>query len=318
MFRSSQIPRASRRFASVVTELSNDALPAGTGRGPFVELPQFKPLGNPSHLLNVTLPRHSTLNIRNGAIVALNGDLSHITTTPVLWYQQLFVTEPASLLVSGRTDRGDIYTILDASKHQWTVLRGDNVIAWLGFDLKLERVATFDKFTSLQTSGKGTIVVNGKNQLFDVEVAPGESILVNPNVVVATTAPLQPKVLHGRTRASEYVPPGVWTTVRVLRRPLDYLPESVAITVRLALSNTSRLLHERWTSVTEPLRHNRELQKALASVKQAWLTLLLHAKALLFRKPIFVEVTGPAKLLLANDSQVPNRRIFSKREINKL
>ena len=94
---------AGNTTTDISSAISSQNLLQGTGSGPFIELPQFSPVGHGHDLLNVKMPQSSNLNIRTGALIAMNGDLDGLTSTnrqleAGLSYQVLQSEESVSLI----------------------------------------------------------------------------------------------------------------------------------------------------------------------------------------------------------------------------
>ncbi|ODV80637.1 uncharacterized protein CANTADRAFT_37599, partial [Suhomyces tanzawaensis NRRL Y-17324] len=167
------------------------AKPTVTGNGPFVALPEFEPIGSPSHLLNVSLPSSSKLNIRSGSMVAIDGDLSKLASTtrwltPHTDYEEVRTNAAVSLVINGNGENYSIIDIKDA-REQWSILRDDSIVAWTGFSLKLTPTSIVRRENSFLSYGKGVIVVNSPTQLLEITLKEGEEMVVNPDSLVATS-----------------------------------------------------------------------------------------------------------------------------------
>lgn len=326
----SKIFGTSSKAIPVINELSNENLPNGTGRGPFIELPKFKAIGEPSNLLNIQLPKSSSLNIRNGSIVAINGELSAIKSEPKLLsgstrYQQLFTEAPVSLLVNGTLSNKkqiENYSIINVEEkgEEWTILNEESLIAWTGLNLELVPTTTFDKFSSLKTTGKGVVVVNGKNQLFDITLANNETIIVNPNSVIASTIKtFYPQILKNNTVFTEIIPESVPRLFRLAKKPLNYIPPVFSITINKKLQDAKTATKNGYQSGVKSLG----IEQYLLAVRNVWRALVQFVRLnvlvyLAKRKPIYFRVTGPGKLLINNDKLVANLVLFTKEEIDSM
>lgn len=314
----------------VINELSNENLPNGTGRGPFIELPKFKAIGEPSNLLSISLPKSASLNIRNGSIVAINGDLTAIKSEPKSLsgsarYQQLFTEALVSLLVNGTINNKkqiENYSIINVEEkgEEWTILNEQSLIAWTGLNLELVPTTTFDKLSSVKTKGKGVIVVNGSNQLFDITLANNESIIINPNTVIASTiSDFDPQILKNNTIYTELIPQSIPKLFQLFKKPFDYIPSVVSITVNQWVQDTKRTLRRNYQSALKLLG----LQPYFLAIANYWRASVQFIRlnilvSIAKRKPIYFRLTGPGKLLVNNDKLVANLTLFSKQEIDAI
>mmetsp|Transcript_5763 Transcript_5763/g.6917 ORF Transcript_5763/g.6917 Transcript_5763/m.6917 type:complete len:328 (-) Transcript_5763:104-1087(-) len=286
-------------------EISNENLPKGTGKGPFIELPTFKPLGNPSDLLNITLPQSSKLSIRNGTIIGINGDLKNLTSVPQILhkteYQELMSNTSVSLLISGGMNN---YSIIEVNsiEDKWTILNDKNIIAWTGFNLQLNPIDVLEKCNSFQTNGKGIIVVNGEEQLFDITLNANEQILINPNSLIAYNSSISYATLNSP-----------WT------QPLSFFRKFQFPTIAQSfIGSIKSFIGSQYSRVITSLGINDQmnvLKNYYNSVKQ-FVTFNIINK--LYNKPIYFKITGPGRLLLDNNNHIPNRKNFSKKEINDI
>lgn len=299
--------------------LSNKTLPTGTGSGPFIELPDFTPLGSPSHILSITVPRSSHLNIRSGAVVAINGDLGAVSgTTQQLTknteYQALYTEEPLSLLVNGDSQKDSSnrsYTVLEVTdkSEKWTVLRDDSIVAWTGYDFQLDAAPILEKHRSFVTNGKGFLVVGGQDQLFDVLLQKGEEMAINPASLVATTAVFRPEVLGGTLRHKA-------------ARLGDYMPFSVpSLGLRKVFSSIKGVFSDNYRKLL--LSQQPELRRYLNIGGLYWHKVASFLRldvyvALAKRAPIFYNVKGPGRLLISNSALKGNSHTFSYREIERI
>lgn len=305
--------------------LSNKNLPTGTGSGPFIELPDFTPLGSPSHILNVTVPRSSHLNIRSGAVVAINGDLAAVSgTTQQLSenteYQALYTESPLSLLVNGDSKTGSSsrsYSVIEVDdlNEKWTILSDNSIVAWTGYDFQLDAAPILEKHHSFVTNGKGSLVVSGQDQLFDVVLQKDEQMSINPASLVATTAVFGPEVLGGTLRQK---------TAQLS----DWMPFSVpSFGLGLAFSIIKGAFSSTRGRFSDYYRHFLSRQPTIGNYltlggvywRKMATFLRLHVYVALFKRaPIFYRVKGPGRLLISNRAMEANTNTFSYREIEHI
>ncbi|CAG90810.1 DEHA2G17622p [Debaryomyces hansenii CBS767] len=286
-------------------ELSNDNLPKVTGNGPFIELPSFKPLGNPSDLLNITLPQSSKLSIRNGTIIGINGDLKKLSSVPQILhkteYQELTSNSSVSLLINGGMNN---YSIIEVNsiEDKWTILNDKSIIAWTGFNLQLKPIELLERCNSFQTDGKGIIIVNGEEQLFDITLSPNEQILINPNSLVASNSSISYSTLNRP-----------WT------EPLKFSRNFQLPTIFNSYINSFKsFISSRYSRIIISLGIINQM-KILRSYYHSFKKLIIYNVINKFyNKPIYFKITGPGRLLLDNNVHLTNRKNFTKKEINDI
>lgn len=286
-------------------EISNDNLPIVTGNGPFIELPSFKPLGNPSDLLNITMPQSSKLNIRNGTILGINGDLKNLSSVPQILhkteYQELTSNSSVSLLINGGMNN---YSIIEVNNidDKWTILNDENIIAWTGFNLQLNPIEVLEKRNSFQSDGKGIIVVNGEEQLFEITLGSNEQMLINPNSLIAYNSTIDYATLKNP-----------WTQpfqfVRNLQLPAILHPH---------INSFKSFLSKRYLRLVTSLGIHHQIN----TFTHHWNTLKMFVRFniinKLYNKPIYFKITGPGRLLLDNNNHSRNGKNFTKKEINDI
>ncbi|KAK6200189.1 uncharacterized protein RJT21DRAFT_114618 [Scheffersomyces amazonensis] len=316
---------SSRSLSTSFTRLNNISIaerPQFTGNGPFIELPEFNPIGSPSKLLNITLPQSSRLNIRHGSIVAINGDIGQLVSytrslTKFTTYQELHSQDSVSFIINGNNKN---YTILnsESTTKPWTILNDENIIAWTGYNFQLEPIKVLEKFRSFQTSGKGTIVINGDNELFDINLNENESILLNPTSLIATDGKIQFKVINGENNTR------IWNLLSSLKLPTFTLPTTGLIgSINNSITgNYNQFKHaivKQTTSNDAVQWINKSWNQISSTINSAyhWIKLRLTG-TIIKKKPIFVDIRGPARLIISNNTVISNHRLFTKSEIQSI
>lgn len=282
--------------------MSSSELLTGTGQGPFIEIPEFKAIGTPSNVLNVKLPQSSNLNIKLGATIAMNGDLTNINIVNRklgnMKYQILQSQAPASLLIGGRIRSNCInnYCVVDinAKDDQWTILDDSSIVAWSGYDLELQPVDILKKWSSYKTTGKGRVVLSGNNSIFTVNIQPGEKMLINPTSLIAANGDFRFRITPGLFNLPKFTSP--------FTMPKFKIPK---------LSLTSSLKMPKLPD---------DAQRYITRTKYFFQNTGLFIKLSIIQafKPVFIEVLGPCDLLISTNSQVPNRLFLTKQEINSI
>ncbi|CUM62956.1 uncharacterized protein PRCAT00000516001 [Priceomyces carsonii] len=305
-------------------DVSDSNKPTGTGRGPFIELPHFKPLGSPSNLLSVTLPQHSRLNIREGSIVAVNGNIDGLATnrkslTTHTPYRELLSESSVSLVISGQKYNYSMISI-DKKDEEWLILDDQNIIAWTGFNFELSPVSLYKRFKSFQTKGKGVIVVNGSNQLFDITLDLEEELLLNPTSLIATNSRPELEILQtkGFFRRIFLLPEGSMHSFISRIRSVE-LPKLSLPVPRRFLDRLSKHLAS-WSpkeyNYPEALKKTKPIFIFMGSLI-SWARLRI-VNRLAHHSAVFLKIKGPAKLLVHNSRAVPNQKFFTEQEIEAI
>ncbi|RLV96178.1 Altered inheritance of mitochondria protein 24 mitochondrial [Spathaspora sp. JA1] len=274
--------------------------PLVTGNGPFIDLPKFTPIGN--SLLNISLPKHSTLNIRHhddsssSSLLAINGDIHDIVSTNTDQYQQLKANNPVSLVINSNS-----YSIID-TKEDWIILNDANLIAYTGYNFNITPISILNKFNSVKTKGNGTLVLN--DNLFNLELSSSEEILINPNALVATTSEIKYKILEksNSSKKSWSLPKyGIFGSI-LNNRFFDKINQ-------YRTDITSKLTANNLTVYTRPV---------ILGIKKLIDWIQLYASTIIKRKPIYIKIKGPGKLLINNNPGVSNSQVFTRSEIKTI
>lgn len=179
-------------------DFSNRNLPSVTGKGPFVDFPKLDLIDSSGAILNIQFPESGYLNIRTASIVALNGKADIFVAgvnllKPGVWYLSILLKSPVSLLVSG----GDLkYLLLNTQRgDKWIIKSFESVAAWSEHDLPVFLNECKDSsLSSLHSEGGGTIVLQSIMKPFEVNIEPGEQILVNANSLLACNVSMEKQV----------------------------------------------------------------------------------------------------------------------------
>lgn len=259
-------------------------LATGTGRGPFIELPKFSPVGSPGSLLKMQIPASSTVNIRLGSMIALNGNLDQLSLRKKLGsdFQLLEAMAPATMVMSGNHD--EAYRVLDVSNDKkWTILRASDITAWCGYDMELKRCFLTPTIQGYRTSGRGTMVVSGGSSLYEVNLLPGEEIDVVPENLIAV-------------QGENLIPLKTSGALSTKWMPLKYIraPEVVRITIR----DWKNALGRQWHHLVTTSGLQRQLQFVLSPFRSASRYIAPYAKRV-WAKQAYFQVVGPAQLLIS-------------------
>ena len=181
--------------------------PLVTGSGPFVEVPKFKPIGNPAKILQVVLPQSSKLNVRSisNSIIAI--DNSSTDQAPdneafivnnkhsVIDYQEIYSKCDLNLIIQGNNENN--FKLIELKNQQlksqddWIILQDYNLIGWIdNFKLNIESIDLLDKFSSLKVNGNGYVLIDGgSNEVYELDLDENEDMLVNLNSLIAINKP---------------------------------------------------------------------------------------------------------------------------------
>lgn len=259
-------------------------LATGTGRGPFIELPKFSPIGSPGSLLKMQIPASSTVNIRSGSMIALNGNLDSLSLRQKTDsdFQLLEAMAPATMVMSGNHD--EAYRVLDVSNdRKWTVLRARDITAWCGYDMELQRCSLTPTIEAYRTSGRGTMVVSGGSSLYEVNLSPREEMDVIPEHLIAF-------------QGGNAIPLKTSGAVSNKWIPLKYIrvPEVVRITVR----DWKNALGQQWHHLMTASGLERQLQIVSSPFRSAARYMVPYIKRV-WAKQAYFQVVGPARLLIS-------------------
>ena len=304
-----------------------------TGAGPFRASPQFTTVGNPSTLLSISIPQSSEIYLSQSSIIALNGDFDNVYADNCsiygVPYQKLVSSAASNIIVSGRTN----YKILDLSKH-WTIQDLSKVVGWAGIDVKVQKVKTpLTIHNSIELSGKGTAVIDGSSQIFEIDVQDGEKTYVNPNALIAVlgagsnagivatanananagairgniSVSLLPHPTYELSRLD--VPRIHWSWPHWIVNPVNNI--KTAVKEHILALNTYRIWYKTnvypyWAPISE-------------MIYTCWRKSYSYINGrLIRRKPLFIEVQGPCTVLLDNLAMLRNGQMFTSAKISKV
>lgn len=302
----------------ISSEISSSGLPTGTGSGPFIELPEFKAIGPASNMLNVKMPQSSSLNIRTGALIAMNGDLNGLTSTNRqlndggMYYQVLQSEESVSLLIGGKNGSNAMnnYSIIEVENKadRWIILRDESIIAWTGYDFDIIPTNITKKLNSVQTVGSGKVLVSDYNTILQVELQPEDKILISAGSLVATNGDIQFTTIKNSSKLPK------------ISIPQLKLPQLVTS----LFGNIGRGVKSQYSKLSQKLgilEFNQYISQQWVRfkyfIRNTILFLNIYLVNRLFSKSIFMEITGPCKLLMSTNINTSNK-MFTKPEINKI
>lgn len=179
-------------------------MPRVNGYGPFAEKPYFQVLGSPFSLFNASIPSKAILYTRRGTLVGINGDFTSITSTLSIFnggvlqtatqlfsgipflYQKLEATEPFTALIGTKADATS-FAVLDLDgRYDWNLIAKSSLLSWCGLQAQARQFGLGKSLlrTSMLLTGRGSAVVAGNGQIYQVVLQPGESYIVNAQHII--------------------------------------------------------------------------------------------------------------------------------------
>lgn len=197
-------------------------LPRLNGHGPFATKPHFQVLGTPFSLFNASIPSKAILYTRRGTLVGLNGDAQSISSTlsvfsqgsvgtatsllsgaPFL-YQKLQAREPFTALIGSRASATSFAIVELDGRSDWIIFNRESLLAWCGVQAQIKQhnlsLSLFR--TSTVLTGRGSAVISGNGQIYQVVLQAGENYMVHPRSILgyADSCPEPQKMsLHSLT-----------------------------------------------------------------------------------------------------------------------
>jgi hypothetical protein len=251
----------------------------GTGNGPFIELPTFEPLGRGiTNLLSVKLPQSSNLSLKYGSLVGINGDLGKVTSV-------------------NRKLKKDHYQILQSEESVSLLIGGNHHSNQLNHyklvdinDAKQQWVVTREESLVAWTG-------------YDFAIEPFTVFDKAHSVVTKGKGKLL--LNSGNKQIDVHLQPD---------EKIYVSPSSlVAYTGDIELVQTnggSGPRHQALVSLVDKIQ-TWDWVKQLDSTK-----FVQYLKAA-SKRPLMVEIRGPASVILSSASSVSNHKIFTVDEINK-
>ncbi|BFZ56410.1 Altered inheritance of mitochondria protein 24, mitochondrial [Savitreella phatthalungensis] len=205
-------PGTSTHSTAVIGGVSSPSfkvdLPSLSGHGPFPERPVFSVTGSPFSLLNASVPRNAPLYTRRGSLVGINGSANAITShlsvfstgltstatraltnTPFL-YQKLTSSEPFTALIGTRSTATSFAVLELDGRVDWNVTSKRALLCWSGLQPRTAQDGIDGGLlgTSTVLTGRGSAVVCGDGQVYELVLNGGESYVLHPSNVVAYMA----------------------------------------------------------------------------------------------------------------------------------
>ena len=183
-------------------------LPNLSGHGPFPEKPVFTVTGSPFSLLNAAVPAKSPLFTRRGSLIGLNGTANSITShlsvfsggltstavraatnTPFL-YQKLTSPTAFTALIGTRATATSFAVLELDGRLDWNVTSKESLLCWCGVvpSTKQDGIDGSLLQTSTVLTGRGSAVVSGNGQIYQLVLQRGDSYVLHPSNVIAYSA----------------------------------------------------------------------------------------------------------------------------------
>ncbi|ORY77684.1 mitochondrial biogenesis AIM24-domain-containing protein [Protomyces lactucae-debilis] len=179
-------------------------LPNLSGAGPFGEVPKFEVIGSPFSLLNASIPAEAVLYTRRGTLVGINGDAKNLTSTLSIFnsgflgtvsravgglpfiYQKLRSSDPFTALI-GTQSTATSFAVLELDgRLDWNITGKQALIAWSGVQasVKQENVDGSILQASTHLTGRGSAVVAGQGQIYQLVLQATDQYVVHPSHVI--------------------------------------------------------------------------------------------------------------------------------------
>lgn len=208
-----QLYQGSKRYASVQSSAASTPnnpafkidLPRLNGHGPFAEKPVFEVIGSPFSLVNASIPSKAILYTRRGSLVGINGDARTMTSTlsvfssgfkgtatrllggaPFL-YQKLQASEPFTALVGTKSTATSFAVLELDGRFDWNLIAKDALLLWCGVKAETRQQGIGKSLLRVSTSltGRGSAVVSGSGQIYQIVLEQGDSYILHPSNVLA-------------------------------------------------------------------------------------------------------------------------------------
>lgn len=321
--------------------------PLVTGSGPFVEVPKFKPIGNPAKILQVVLPQSSKLNVRSisNSIIAI--DNSSTDQAPdneafivnnkhsVIDYQEIYSKCDLNLIIQGNNENN--FKLIELKNQQlksqddWIILQDYNLIGWIdNFKLNIESIDLLDKFSSLKVNGNGYVLIDGgSNEVYELDLDENEDMLVNLNSLIAIN---KPSSISLATDLKYQVIPyfnGIYNPISsYVRIPKFSIPKyGITSEVFNPIRKSIDTLANNYKKFVQNIKTEADKYHWLNIIRAnttkiyqyIYSKLFYNSEGILLRRnPIFMKIKGPAKLIMNNNETINNNRLFTFKEIKSI
>lgn len=204
---------ARRQYASVQPSKESSApntgfkidLPKLNGHGPFAEKASFDVIGSPFSLLNARIPSKAVLYTRRGSLIGINGDVRHIGSTLSLFssgvqgsiaralvgapflYQKIQSSEAFTALIGTRATATSFAVLELDGRFDWNIVTKHALLAWCGVTAQTRTQGLGPSLSRISTTltGRGSAVLAGNGQIYQIILQQGESYIINPaNILV--------------------------------------------------------------------------------------------------------------------------------------
>ncbi|SCU87869.1 LADA_0E06678g1_1 [Lachancea dasiensis] len=176
------LPQLSVRSFNSVTKFT--ATKTGSAGGPFSQLPEFTPLQDS---ILVSLPSSCSIYTKKGRISAFSYDsktktpqhsMIQLEPTPESGFSKLSTGDEAlnAMLVSSTPMSNVLILEFDDYERGWYLMNPHNSVMCFSGDL------TFQK--DHQLVGRGVVALCGEGPIFQMDLAPGETVILNPSAVL--------------------------------------------------------------------------------------------------------------------------------------
>lgn len=286
--------------------------------------PRFEPLGNPASLINVTLPASSVLNLRSNSILAANGDLNNITSkvsilkllTKPLIYNKISSTTPLSLILSNKGSNNYFINLELSQNEEWTVFNTKNLVGWYGPDLEITNSKIGVKLES--GNNKSNVILNGKAQLFTLNLESEEKIYLNPKSIIAINAQNQGE-FHKLNSSSLQLSIPSFKFLDSWKITFNSLYQKISqyITPKLQQDQSEVKVIESSKTIESTKEETKsfEIRQSLKSMG-TWISSKFNQ--IVSKDKIFYEVKGPATIIVQNSTSISTTKIFTNEQLTEI
>ncbi|KAG7195906.1 uncharacterized protein KQ657_002291 [Scheffersomyces spartinae] len=248
------------------------------------------------------MPQSSTVNIRDGALLAINGELEDIESICNQGFQEISARSAVSLVVK---NNGTYSLIENRNKQeQWVIFKQQSIIAWTGYDIELSPKKIFAKWLSYQSLGKGYIVLSGDEELVEVDLKDKDQYMfINPGSLVATNGDIS-------TITMEY-----HHNTNTVKQYLSKLLPSFKVPRMGIMGGIVKSMSDTWQTFIQPVTSSDIWKKMsrTSSTVYHWLKLNVYVRVV--ARPMYLKMVGPGKVLLDGGQLLKSNGYFSKQEI---
>lgn len=278
-------------------------------------------MGNPASLINVTLPASSVLNLRSNSILAANGDLNNITSkvsilkllTKPLIYNKISSTTPLSLILSNKGSNNYFINLELSENEEWTVFNTKNLVGWYGPELQISNSKIGVKLES--GNNKSNVILNGKTQLFTLNLENEEKIYLNPKSIIAINAQKQGE-FHKLNSSNLQLSIPKFKFLHSWKIHFNSLYQKISKYITPKLEEDEKKSEVKpIESPKEEVTKSFEIPQSLKSIG-TWISTKFNQ--IILKDKVFYEVKGPATIIVQNSTLISSNKIFTNQQLTEI